>query len=720
MQHVPNQLDPQLLGLHATSSFVGHNSASRSVMHANHFSQSLVIEGATEKRIQTGIEYELGKYTFAIKMPEDGIILKVIDRYPRRADIDSIPFNPETLVIYETTNSPKEIGCFSIPYHQTYHQHFGFQYVQHPAISKLIPGAFIPKDTIFADSPNKTLEGAYKYGIELNTAFMSHPAVSEDGILISRDVLHKLRFKVYETRVVEFGNKAFPLNLYGNHKIYKPFPEIGETIRSDGILMMLRNYDADIAPVRTSIYDVLEPDYIFDKAIYVRGPGGYLEDSTVSVQTGVVVDIKIYHDDNDNSPTPTGMMDSMSKYVRAFRSFYKEILEVEKQLRYDNKRKYGDSNIRFKPELHRLAVEARAVLSEEVSYNKQRHKLNKLYRKNPLDDYRIVFTIEYTITPNIGFKITDLAAGKGVNCQIEEPENMPVDAAGNRADIIMDSGATISRMNLGRLYEQYIGASARDLTNEVRTTLNIPQMSESQAIAYLEEIQHHNPALINQVVNRVLGFYQLISPKQHSFYSQLGIKEQLDHLASIIEQGIYLYMPTNNEPELDEVILQLEQHYPSTYGPVTYVGNSGKRCTTIYPVRIGPVYMLLLDKIADDYSSCSSARCQYLGIISPITRNEKFTAPYRNSGSRTISETESRLVVGYCGRTALAEIMDRNNNPSTHRMVVRSILENESPSNISNCIDRDVVPLGGAKPIQLVKHVEYCMGFKTKYEPPEV
>jgi hypothetical protein len=720
MKHIKNELDPQLLGLHATNSFVAYNSSSRSVMHANHFSQSLVIQGATEKRIQTGIERELGKYTFSIKMPEDGIILRVIDRYPRRADIDSIPFNPETLVIYETTNSPKEIGCFTIPYHRTLHQHFGFQYIPHPAISRLIPGTFIPKDTVFADSPNKTLEGAYKYGIELNTAFMSHPAVSEDGVLISKDVLPRLSFKVYETRVVEFGNKAFPLNLYGTHKTYKPFPEIGETIRPDGILMMLRNYDTDIAPVRTSIYDVLEPDYIFDKAIYVRGPGGYVEDSTVSVQTGVIVDIKIYHDDNDNSPTPSGMLNSMSKYIRAFRSFYKEILETEKQLRTENKKKYGDYNIKFKPDFHRLAVEARAVLSEEVSYNRQKHKLNKLYRKNPLDDYRIVFTIEYTITPNIGFKLTDISAGKGVICQIEEPENMPVDTAGNRADIIMDSGATISRMNLGRLYEQYIGASARDLATEIRNVLGIAQMHESQATIYIEEILEQNPALFNHAVSRLLGFYQIISPKQFEFYSSLNVQDQIQHLAAVIEQGIYLYMPTNNDPELDDTILQLEQYCPPTYGPVSYVGNSGNKCVTIYPVRIGPVYMLLLDKIGDDYSSCSSARCQYLGIISPITRNEKFTAPYRNSGSRTISETEARLLTGYCGREACAEIMDRNNNPSTHRMVVRSILEAQSSTNIVNCIDRDVVPLGGAKPIQLIKHVEYCMGFKSKYEPPEV
>lgn len=38
---------------------------------------------------------------------------------------------------------------------------------------------------------------------------------SEDGILINPEVLKKFNIKPYETRVVEFDNKSFPLNLYG-------------------------------------------------------------------------------------------------------------------------------------------------------------------------------------------------------------------------------------------------------------------------------------------------------------------------------------------------------------------------------------------------------------------------------------------------------------------------------------------------------------------------
>jgi hypothetical protein len=57
---------------------------------------------------------------------------------------------------------------------------------------------------------------------------MTHPAIAEDGILISSDVLHKFAYKTYETRVVEWGAKKFPLNLYGTAFNFKAFPDIGE------------------------------------------------------------------------------------------------------------------------------------------------------------------------------------------------------------------------------------------------------------------------------------------------------------------------------------------------------------------------------------------------------------------------------------------------------------------------------------------------------------
>lgn len=392
-----NEMDPELLSIHALNFSVSQDSSARSQMFSSHFSQRLVINGATEKRIQTGVEQDMSQYTFSIKMPVDGQIIRVIERYPSTLDRDSIPFSPETLVIYEDTQT-KEIGCFSIPKYASYHQYFGFPYAIKDAVNSLKPGNFIPANTIFADSPAVSENQGYKYGIELNMCFMSHPAVSEDGVMISRDILDKLKFKVYETRTIEFGNSSFPLNLYGSKDIYKPFPEIGEMIRDDGILMMLRRYDYDLMPVEMSVFDVMEPDFTFDQATYVRGAGGR------------VVDIKVYRDNTETSQTPSGIMEHVEKYSRGLQRFYREVIETERQIAYDRKKKFGSANLSLKPDLHRLIVEGMAITAESNTRSSQ--KLNKLYRKVPLDDYRIEFVIEYELQPTYGFKLTDGHGGR--------------------------------------------------------------------------------------------------------------------------------------------------------------------------------------------------------------------------------------------------------------------------------------------------------------------
>ena len=63
---------------------------------------------------------------------------------------------------------------------------------------------------------------------------------------------------------MEFGANEFPLNLYGDDLHYKPFPEIGEAIREDGLLMALRRFDANLAPAMVSRRDLQEIDYLFD------------------------------------------------------------------------------------------------------------------------------------------------------------------------------------------------------------------------------------------------------------------------------------------------------------------------------------------------------------------------------------------------------------------------------------------------------------------------
>jgi hypothetical protein len=310
--------------------------------------------------------------------------------------------------------------------------------------------------------------------------------------------------------------------------------------------------------------------------------------------------------------------------------------------------------------------------------------------------------------------------GKGVICSIVEPETMPVDAAGNRADIIMDPNSTVNRMNPGRLYEQYLGAACRDIQSQIKQAIlfqdDILRMDIEQLINYILE-NHYNDFKIH--FNTLLKFYGIVSPKQYSFYTACPENEQIEHFCNVLKNWIYLYFPPDNPVDMPTMLKQIEANFSLVYGPVRYIGNSGVPSITEYPIRIGPVYFMLLEKIGDDWSGMASGKLQHFGILSPVIKAEKYSYPWRNTAVRTIGETEGRLYNSYCGPKALAEMIDRSNSPMTHKNVVYNILSAPTPGNIQNVVDRSILPYGNTKPLQLMEHLFMCNGFKYVWEPEE-
>lgn len=691
----PNQLHREFLGVNGLNPWDGANSSSRKQMFSSHIGQTLVIKGATERYNQTGMEREFGKYTFSTKMPCNAQILKVVDRYRRTHDQDSIATNPQTVIIYEDVDT-KEIGMVSVQGYCSMHQYFGFEYKPKQGMSEIRVGAFVRKDTILQDSPSVTSNGGYMFGRECNMAFMSMPAASEDGIIISRDILKEFGFCTFETRVIEWGNKRFPLNLYGTDTHYKPFPDIGDRVRSDGLLMCLRTYDENLAVIEQNVKALQTPDFIFDKRVYAGGADG------------TVVDIRVHHDrDNMHASTPSGMELQAEKYDNARNQFYQEII-AEWQLL---KRQRGES-LRLTPEFHRMVVEAISVVGDSKG-----KRVQKLYRQAPLDDWRIEVVIKYDIVPTVGFKLTDCHGGKGVICHIAEPHEMPVDEAGNRADIVMDPNSTISRMNLGRLNEQYINSARRDVAKKLRDLLGVTKGDRDCEIK-VAKLEQSNPEKVDIAWNYLMGYYQFVSPKMFVWFTSGEYQaSRVRHLAEVCKKEIYNYLPPDNDPEFETIIAQLEQHYRPTYGPVSYIGNSGVRVTTVDPVRIGSVYIMLLEKTADDWTAVSSGKTQHFGVLSQVTNADKFSQPTRQQAIRALGESEVRIYVSYVGPKTTADILDRNNNPATHRQILDSILSSDQPTNIDSAVDRKKVPLGGSKPLQLVKHVAECAGWRFRYAP---
>lgn len=690
---VPNQMYRTLTSIASLNPWLDHNSASRLQMYTAHLGQKLVVDGMTERYCQTGMEQEFGKYTFSVEIPTDSQIIAVIPKYRQGIGVNSIQHNPLTIVVFEDTRT-KEVDYVELPLYKSYHSHFGFKYQEQAAMNEVRVGNFLKKGTKLLDSPGITPDGNYKYGVELNVAFMSHPAVSEDGILMSESALKKFTFRTYETKVVEWGKKKFPLNLYGDENNYKPFPDIGEYIREDSLLMALRNYDSDISVIRQNKSACSIVNQIFDRRIYADGV------------KGKIIDIRV--DTGGGRKTDLGPMDlQLEKYIVETKRFHHDIVKL-----YRDIEKQRGAATQITPRFHQLVVESLAVVEEEKG------KISKFYRKAPLDDYRVEFTIEYVITPRHAFKFTSNDGGKGVVVHTVPDDHMPADDQGNRAEYIMDPNSRINRMNLGGPIEMYINSASRDVGKKIRASFGI-QQGDKAALNKVKAIYRNEVTKFQWAWNYLVGYYKLIAPRQYQWAinDEMTVDEKIAELATICEDHVYLYVPPEHSPEYDKAIKAIEESpYKPFYGPVEYVGYSGKRVRTKNKVRIGSMYIIMLEKIGDDNSAVASGKFQHFGVLAKLTKEDKSSEPYRAQPIKGVGETEGRIFASYAEPYVIAELMDRNNNPQTHIEIVDNILKADKPTQVKELVDRTKIPYGNTKPIQITNHIALCAGWKFEYE----
>lgn len=395
------ELRPELLSIQSLVPYVDSNAPARCVMFAGHFAQRPVISGSEPNYIQTGPEEEFGKYSFKIKMPEDGVVEEVIPRYEHNyVEDDKYPYAEpaETLVLYRSEETGR-YGMVMVPYHLTHGSAFGFKYEPTEAVNRLQPGMAFRKDTVFADSPAVKENDHYSYARNLNGCFMSHKNVGLDGYVIARSALEHFKFRLYERRVVEFGSNSFLLNTYGDETHYKAYPDIGDMVRSDGLLVVSRMMDPLELPAVFSRNDTQRVDNIFDRPVYSR------------VGEGKVVDIVAIQSNTSNRVLSPELTAQTERYVRKTRRYYQSIVNFHNKVVADWRKAHPsqeqDPGL-FSPELSNLIVYAMAIINQKTQHSLP---LSLNYKKRPIDTWRLEFTIEYEMTPGRGAKFACQSGG---------------------------------------------------------------------------------------------------------------------------------------------------------------------------------------------------------------------------------------------------------------------------------------------------------------------
>ncbi len=684
------ELKLEFLGISGVDPFIGNVSSSRAVMDSSHISSRPSLVTPDEPLIKTGIEYELGKYINDVRAEHDYTVKAIIPKY-REYGINTTPVY--TVFAEYEENNVVYLDVIEVDTYRFTHGFFGYELKLTDTFLSSSFNSTIPKDSILASANSLGENGEYRFGLNVNTAFMSHPSVSEDGFVVSESFVERAKFTSIVKRVININRDSIPLNLYGNDDVYKFFPNIGEDVRPDGLLCAIRQKNDWFSVTDLNNSALREVDSTFDTSVYVN-------------PNSIVIDVNVVKGEfhkPEFTPTMTSQLDHYSEMLT---NYYSNIVSKYEQLMQEKKVKYGNSEvIKLTPRMHRFITDTMIKLNIATS-----GKNRLCYRKLPIDQYRVEITTMSVIKPSIGFKLCGIFGDKGVICSILPDEKMPVDKLGNRADVIADSNASISRMIIGRDYQMYLASASRD--NKHRLQKHYLSVFGSN---YLKTITDEG---LDHFRIYMRGFYELINPDMVEFIDSLNSDELYKHFLECMTKEIYIYYPPDNAINIVDVITGLENSiYKPHIGTVSFVNDLNQRVETRDNIRIGQSYVMVLEKIANDYSAVSSARINNFGFPVKGTNLDKHKYPHSLTPTKTLGETEVRIFTSYADPKAVADLFDYTLNPVTHKMLVKSILTGTKAFNPDFDVDRSVIEYGNTKSLAILRHIFNSAGFTYKFTP---
>jgi hypothetical protein len=313
---------------------------------------------------------------------------------------------------------------------------------------KYKPGDIIHKGSTVYRSASHDEYGNYRYGVNPRCAYISLPENEEDGIVIRAGYREKFSFYDMRKTPISINRNQNLLNLYGDDKTYKCFPDIGEEVK-DGILYAKRSINyANIAAecTDTSLRHILTNDEVCK--------GG-----------GVVGDIDIWVNDKEEFEGSENKS-QLLKYYRACVDYYTKVYNVLDPIVDAPAR----NKTQYTRKLRWFFEQARNYLEKNVIWMNNNNNIEFAYIE--------IFTYEKKYATD-GYKITDRYGSKGVITYVCPDEYMPRDELGNVADLILSPPGVIARANPGQLYEQEFNFIAGEVTKRIT---RLPTIKEKEAL----------------------------------------------------------------------------------------------------------------------------------------------------------------------------------------------------------------------------------------------
>lgn len=275
------------------------------------------------------------------------------------------------------------------------------------------------------------------------------------------------------------------------------------------------------------------------------------------------------------------------------------------------------------------------------------------------------------------------------------------------ADVIMDPSSLVSRMNVGRIYEQYFNAMSRKTQFEIK-----------QAMGGVKPIDQYSNKDIDNGWNVLLGLLKLIGTEQYTDYAKItDIETKKIILKECIEEEVYILYRVSSERRPYQVVLDSKGTiYEPTITNISIPTPEGVKISK-ERIMIAPIYTILLCKTADSFLSVAGAKLNHFGFPIGVGSATRDYLPWRASPTKILSETECRLYNSYVSRKAIAELKNRANNIDVHKDIYRNILNADNPTNIDTVYDRDINGYPEDSAMELINNIFNSSGIEIILDP---
>jgi hypothetical protein len=674
-------------------------SAPRVDMFTHHVSQSMILNNPEFNPLFTGYEEKLIDYTLGkVDIEQDCEVITIIPKYPATALKDGLKNMPTFYVIVKNLDDDK-LDYFTVDRYYAGNPGFGWMN-QFQNRNQVAEKNILAKGTRIVHSP--AVQGdMYCRGANLNTIYGSFPETIEDAFILSESAAKKLETTEINKVVLNMRRDRRPLNLYGDDSYEKFLPEIGMTVRDDGLLFAYRPIHWTTIIADTDRRSLKNPFALQDEPFYIP-PGSEIIDLTF---TGDKFKL------NGNTCFDQAIM-HMDAHIKCWERIYEV---YDKQRRSVSKLRMTDRmHELFRRAMRHMIVAHRHIPLLDARFNQGMKNFDVEGEGGHVVDFLQVEIVYKAPRPAAkGSKLTDSQGAKGVVGAVLPDDWMPVDAFGIRADMWIDMNSPVGRNNPAQLYEcglNRILEFVRRHVKEAYETKGVDVAWDMLMEAYGDINRNYEKRLRETCVTtqdrkNILEDAITDRPK-------VWVPPFLDTLRP---------SPDNHWNAVDNMMAWADK-WGVKSSPVSYkslqADGSGKEFVTRETFAIGSKHIFHLHKIPE-ISAPGFASVNHIGIPIKSTQESKY---FSSSAYYPVAQTPNRygedeLRVAAIDTDVREIVRFQNllsNSPTGTALYIRTLLLSEQPTNIGRVAISNGDLMESNAVANLLHNITATLGVETK------